>query len=435
MLQALPTFHPLLIIGLIIFLAVVGAEIQRRLGIPQVLGFITIGILLGPLVFGMIDETLLSFSPIITAIALGFIGYNIGNEFRIDKVKKNASKLFPILLAETLGTYFLVFFAIFFWLQDPILAILLGSLAAATAPAATADIIWEFKSRGAVTDSLMFILIMDDVIAIILTSIAISVVFLFLNPVGTTLIALVAAPIIEIVLSILIGAGFGILLAHFLQNVTDHGRYILLLISVIILIIGIAQFLHASYLLTCMVFGIVLSNRVPKESIELGNEAEKILSPIILLFFVFFGAGMINPVLLVTGGLLIFTTAIIYVITRTLGKYFGTRIAAKITDSPTAVKNYLGLCLFSQAGVAVGLSVVMADYMTQLGVPEYAIIIVGVIGISTLIFQLFGPLSVKVAIHRAGEVNNDNENKTPTNDETTQSGQTCGFQGQDSDSK
>ena len=432
MFQTLPAFHPLLIIGLIIFLAVVGAEIQRRLGIPQVLGFIIIGILLGPLVFGMIDETLLSFSPIITAIALGFIGYNIGNEFRIDKVRKNASKLFPILIAETLGTYFLVFFAVLFWLRDPILAILLGSLAAATAPAATADIIWEFKSRGVVTDSLMFILIMDDVIAIILTSVAISFVVLIINPVGTTLLALVAAPVIDIGLSVLIGAGFGLLLAHFLQNVKDHGRYILLLLSVIVLIIGIAEFLHASYLLTCMVFGIVLSNRVPKESIELGNEAEKILSPVILLFFVFFGAGMINPALLVAGGLLVLITAIIYVITRTVGKYCGTCFAAKITGSPSSVSKYLGLCLFSQAGVAVGLSVVMAEYMTQLGLPEYAIIIVGVIGISTLIFQLFGPLSVKAAIHRAGEVNNNNDTPT-TKGEALEEGQnqdiTCSVQG------
>ncbi|MFX0168813.1 MAG: cation:proton antiporter [Candidatus Hodarchaeota archaeon] len=410
--------HPLLVIGLIIVLAVISGEVQRRLGIPQVLGFIIIGIILGPVFFGLIDETLLTLSPIITAIALGFIGYNIGNEFRISTVKKEARKLLPILVAETIGTYFLVFFVILFWLRDPLLAILLGSLAAATAPAATADIIWEFKSKGPVTDSLMFILIMDDVIAIILTSIAISVVVLFLNPLSVTLFQIIATPAIDIGVSLLIGAGFGFLLAHFLQNVKDHGRYILLLISVILLIIGIAELLQASYLLTCMVFGIVLSNRVPKESIELGNEAEKILSPFILLFFVFFGAGMIDPTLFITGGILVVTTAILYVIARTVGKYFSTRLAAKASENPPTVVRYLGLCLFSQAGVAVGLSVVIADYMAQLGAPQYATIIVGVIGLSTLIFQLFGPLAVKTAIHRAGEVNSENNHEVQESSET-----------------
>lgn len=407
MLQVFPEPHPLLIIGLILALAVIGAEVQRRLGIPQVLGFIIIGILLGPLFLGLIDEPLLSFAPIITALALGFIGYNIGNEFRIDTVKKDARRLLPILAAEAIGTYFLVFFAILFWLRDPILAILLGSLAAATAPAATADVIWEFKSRGPVTDSLMFILIMDDILAIILTSVAISIVVLFLNPMSATLFVLIVEPVIDIGLSILIGAGSGFLIARFLQKVKDHGRYILLLISVIMLLIGVAEFLQASYLLTCMVFGIVLSNRIPKESIELGNEAEKILSPFILLFFVFFGAGMINPTLIITGGILVVSTAILYVISRTIAKYFGTRIAAQLSKSPPTVTKYLGLCLFSQAGVAVGLSVVMADYMNQLGAPHYATMIVGVIGISTLIFQLFGPIAVKTAIHRAGEVNHE----------------------------
>jgi Kef-type K+ transport system membrane component KefB len=413
MFQVLPTIHPLLIIGLIIFLAVVGAEIQRRLGVPQVLGFIIIGMLLGPLFLGLINEALLSFTPIITAIALGFIGYNIGNEFRVSTIKKEARRLFPILVAETAGTYFLVFLVVLIWLRDPILAILLGSLAAATAPAATADVIWEFKSKGPVTDSLMFILIMDDVIAIILTSVAISIVMLIFNPLSIPLFLVIATPLLDIGVSILIGAGFSLVLAHFLQNVKDHGRYILLLISVILLIIGIAEFLQASYLLTCMVFGIVLSNRIPKESIELGNEAEKILSPFILLFFVFFGAGMIDPALLITGGFIVISTAILYVIARTVGKYFSTRLAAKASSNPSTVVRYLGLCLFSQAGVAVGLSVVIADYMTQLGLPHYAMLVVGVIGISTLIFQLFGPFAVKTAIHRAGEVNNNEENHEP----------------------
>jgi hypothetical protein len=158
-----------------------------------------------------------------------------------------------------------------------------------------------------------------------------------------------------------------------------------------------------------MILGIVVGNRVPKQAQELSHEAEKIISPVILFFFVLFGAGMIDSAVIAIGGIFIIATTILYVVGRGLAKYFGTRLAAHIGDNPPTVKRYLGLCLFSQAGVAVGLSVVIADRLTQLGFPNYAFLIVGVIGISTLIFQIFGPLALKFAIHRAGEANNNSD--------------------------
>jgi NhaP-type Na+/H+ or K+/H+ antiporter len=232
-------------------------------------------------------------------------------------------------------------------------------------------------------------------------------VLVFLVPVVLPLPLLLAAPVIEISMSLALGAGVGVLLALVLSRVEDHGRYILLLVSVILLVIGVAEFFHFSSLLSCMVLGIVVGNRVPKQAQELSNEAEKIISPVILFFFVLFGAGMIDPAVIAMGGIFILTTTILYVVGRGLAKYFGTRLAANIGDNPPSVKRYLGLCLFSQAGVAVGLSVVIANQLNQLGFPHYAFLIVGVIGISTLIFQIFGPLALKFAIHRAGEANNN----------------------------
>ncbi len=409
MLQLVIDLPLLLVVSLVVVLTVISAEIQRRLGIPQVLGFILTGIVLGPLFLGLIDNRLLALSPVVTAVALGFIGYNIGNELKLSKVRQQSRNLLPIILAESLGSALLVFSLVFFWLRDPIPAILLAGLASATAPAATADVIWEFKSRGPVTDAVMFTLIIDDVIAIILTSITISIALLFLIPAALPLPFLIAVPVIEISLSLILGAGVGFLLAFVLERVEDHGRYIILLVSVILLVIGIAEFFHFSSLLTCMILGIVVGNRIPNEAQELGHEAEKIISPIILFFFVLFGAGMVDPAVISIGGVLIVITSILYVIGRGLAKYFGTRLAGNLGDNPPTVKRYLGLCLFSQAGVAVGLSVVIADRLNQLGFPQYGFLIVGVIGISTLIFQILGPLALKFAIHRAGEANSDND--------------------------
>jgi NhaP-type Na+/H+ or K+/H+ antiporter len=178
-------------------------------------------------------------------------------------------------------------------------------------------------------------------------------------------------------------------------------------VSVILLLIGVAEFLHLSSLLTSMVLGIVLGNLSPDQAHDLSHEAEKIFSPVILFFFVLFGAGMVDPAVLAIGGIILVVTTLLYIIGRGVGKYLGTRLAANIGDNPPAVKRYLGLCLFSQAGVAVGLSVVIADRLNQIGLPHYGFLIVGVIGISTLIFQIFGPLALKFAIHRAGEANNN----------------------------
>ena len=390
-------------IGLVVILSVLSAEIQRRLGIPQVLGFILTGILLGPQLLGVISPTLLSFTPIITSIALGFIGFNIGNELRIQTVKRDARKLLPVFLAESLGAFFIVYILMFLLFQNPIPAILLGSLASATAPAATADIIWEFKSRGPVTDAVMFILILDDIIAIILTSFAISSVILLLNPAAMNIVLFIALPLLEIGLSLLVGLIAGAFLCQILRRVEDHGRYVLLLVSMVIFLVGIAELLHISDLLTCMICGVVLGNRLPSEAHELTNEAEKIFSPIILIFFVLFGASMVDPALLSTFGTIIIITTIIYVVGRSISKYLGSRGGARLGGNPPTVQRYLGLTLFSQAGVAVGLSVVIADQLRLLGLSDLGALIVGVIGLSTLVFQIFGPLAVKFALERSGE--------------------------------
>ncbi len=409
MLQLVIDIPLLLVVSLVVLLTVISAEIQRRLGIPQVLGFILTGILLGPLFLGLIDDRLLALAPVVTVVALGFIGYNIGNELKLSVARRQSRNLLPIIIAQSFGPALLVFMLTLIFLKDPIPALILGALASATAPAATADVIWEYKSRGPVTDAVMYTLILDDVIAIVLTSVTMSVVLVLLSPAFLSLPLLVATPAIEIGASLLLGTGAGLLLAKVLKGVKDHGRYILLLVSVILLLIGIAEFFHFSSLLTCMVLGIVLGNLSPDEAHDLSHEAEKIFSPVILFFFVLFGAGMVDPALISIGGIFIVTTTILYLIGRGVAKYFGTRLAANIGDNPPTVKRYLGLCLFSQAGVAVGLSVVIADRLNQLGFPNYAFLIVGVIGISTLIFQIFGPLALKFAIHRAGEANSDDD--------------------------
>jgi Kef-type K+ transport system membrane component KefB len=400
--QVFPALPVIFEIGLVILLAVISAEIQSRVGIPQVLGFILTGIILGPFILGIVSPTILELASPVTTLALGFIGFNIGHEIKLNIVRKEAKRLLPLLICESLGTFLIVSIVMFAWLQEPVLAILFGSLASATAPAATADVVWEYKAQGPVTDRLMFILAADDVISIVLVSVALSFTTMVYNPMEGALLIILVAPIIEIGLSIVLGAISGVLLAHFLGKAEDPGRFFTYLISGIILLIGLAELIHISDIFSCMVFGIVLGNSVPERAQKLSHDAEKIFSPVILLFFVLFGA-QIDPSLL-SAGILIIITAVIYIISRTGSKYFGTRVGALIGKNPYSVSRYLGLCLLSQAGVAVGLSVVISDRLTSLGAANLGSIIIGVIGISTLVFQIFGPLATKRALHKADEV-------------------------------
>jgi Kef-type K+ transport system membrane component KefB len=224
-----------------------------------------------------------------------------------------------------------------------------------------------------------------------------------LTPATLNIVLFIAAPLTEIGLSFVVGLLAGVFLCNVLRRVEDHGRYVLLLVSMVLFLIGVAELLHISDLLTCMVCGVFLGNRLPSEAHELTNEAEKIFSPVILIFFVLFGASMVDPALILTSSTLIIITTILYVVGRSLAKYLGSSGGARIGGNPPTVQRYLGLTLFSQAGVAVGLSVVIADTLASLGVPFWGTLILGVIGLSTLIFQIFGPLAVKYAIQQSGE--------------------------------
>jgi Kef-type K+ transport system membrane component KefB len=395
----------LYIVGLVIALTFIGGYIMKRFGVPQVLGFMITGVILGISGFQIITIDLINSLGFIVSLALGFIGYNVGNEIRLKEVKEQWKQLTPILLVESSGTFFIVMGLVNLFTGNLPLALILGSLAAATAPAATADVVWEYKCRGPVTEALVFILVFDDILAIILSNLAVGLAIVLLQPGSMPSVFIWFDLLRQLGGSLLLGGIAGYIITRFLRNIVKQPTNFLELMGAsLLLVIGGAELLHLSPLLTCIVLGVIVGNGASKEERKINNDLEKIVSPFVILFFAFIGAE-INLSLFLVGGALALVS-VVYIFGRFFAKYVGTYIGAKVGKAPKAVKRYLGLCLLSQAGVAVGLAVEISRNFAMLGpvYAEFGVLILNIIGLTTIINTLIGPLFVKYGLSKAGEL-------------------------------
>lgn len=423
-------------IGLILTLGVLGSDALKKLKIPVILGFILMGIVAGIVLrpFGLFQEHYASITNVVVAVALGFIGFHLGSEINWNTLKSMSSKVFIILLFEAFITFILVTLLVLAITQELYLALLFGALASATAPAGTAAVFWEFDCKGPLTSTTMIILALDDIFAIILTDFAIDYASIHLGGSKFSLFNLFVPMLIDISFSICLGLIAGILFSIALNREEEHGEYVNLVIGAVLVCIGISVFLEISYILSTMVFGITIASLTQKPEIDpqkramisemFGSSAEDIIGmidhkylkessnephqifhevykigyPIIALFFVLIGINLDITTLAQIGFL-----GLLYLIGRTVAKSIGAYIGAVVVRAEENVRNYLGPCLYSQAGVALGLAVLISDKLAALGVPETGLLVLNTITATTIVFQIFGPLAIKWAVQRSGE--------------------------------
>ncbi|MHA3963817.1 MAG: cation:proton antiporter [Candidatus Thorarchaeota archaeon SMTZ1-45] len=400
--QVVFTPGTLLLIGLALVLAYFGAEIMTRFGIPKILGFMLAGLFLG--VTGVLsDATRIALFPLVD-LALGLIGYNIGLEIRKEVFSGQTRRMSVILILESILTFAIVTVLTGLLLGAWHIAIVFGALASATDPASTVMVIWERKCKGNLTDTLMFILAMDDVIAILLADAAITIAVLFYATPGTiTLISATASLIYEIVASSAIGALLGFVMVFFVNKEENRREILEFELGMIVLLVGLMSWLHLSAILSCMVFGFVVGNYVSTEKEPISHTLKVVMSPIVMIFFVIVGASIDLGVI---ANAFVVILAATYVGGRTFAKYFGARVGAQMTRTPPLTTRYLGLCLMSQAGVAVGLSLIVEQNFLSIGNAEaifYGILILNVIALTTMILQVFGPIAASEGLRRAGE--------------------------------
>ena len=392
----------LLLIGLGLVLAYFGAEIMKRVGIPRILGFMIAGLVLGLL--GWITPAVrASLFPLVD-LALGLIGYNIGLEIRKEVFSGQTRRMSVILIAESILTFVVVTFLTGMILGAWHIAIVFGALASATDPASTVMVIWERKTKGNLTDTLMFILALDDVIAILLADVAISIAILYYATPGTvTIVAALLTMTFELVAASATGAILGFIMVYFVNREDNRREMLEFELGMIILLVGLMSWLNLSSILACMVFGFIVGNWVSPEKDPVSHTLKVVMSPIVMIFFVIVGASIDLSVIAEVSVILL---AGAYIVGRTFSKYAGARGGAEITNTPPQTSKYLGLCLMSQAGVAVGLSLVVEQSFLTIGSAEaifYGALILNVIAVTTMVLQIFGPIAASEGLKRAGE--------------------------------
>ncbi|UCG01561.1 MAG: cation:proton antiporter [Candidatus Heimdallarchaeota archaeon] len=431
-----PEITLILEIGLILTFGVLGSNGLKKLKFPEILGFILVGIIAGLILrpFGLFQDHYVSITNVIVAVALGFIGFHLGSEIDWNTLKTMSSKVIVIIVIEAFFTFFFVAFLVFLITQELYLALLFGALSSATAPAGTAAVFWEYDCKGPLTSTTMIILALDDIFAIVLTDFAIDYASIHLKGGKLDLFSLFVPMIVDIGFSIALGLIAGILFSFILNREEEHGEYVNLIIGAVLVCIGISGFLGISYILPTMVFGITIASLCKKPEIDpqkkawiseifgpstegvisiidkelleasedethqIFHEVYRIASPLVALFFVLIGLNL-DISSLVQIGLLGF----LYLIGRTVAKSVGAFIGTSIVKAEPTVRKYLGPCLYSQAGVALGLAVLISDKLASFGVPEMGFLILNTITATTIVFQIFGPLAIKWAVQRSGE--------------------------------
>jgi Kef-type K+ transport system membrane component KefB/CBS domain-containing protein len=396
----------LFVIGLTLFLGTLGGKICQQFKVPQVTGYILVGLLLGNNFFALWTPSMIADSTLVVNIALGLIGFMIGFELKLDMFRKRGASIYSILFCEGLVTFICVASFVSLLTQKIYLGILFGALASATAPAATVDVLWENKTRGPLTTTLLAIVALDDVLALVLYGFASVIAKSLITHEHYSLMHTIEAPIIEIGFAIALGVGGAVLLYWLTYFIKDRERILPFSLGVITFTVGLAVHFHIDLILSSMILGFTLTNISKVDSKEIFDSIKKFSAPIYVLFFVLVGARLDFNLVFASG---VGALVIVYMLSRTFGKMAGSLLGGFIGRAHPSVTKYLGMCLFSQAGVAIGMAISIDQSLQKLGseAAGIGIMIINVIVATTFVVQIIGPLCVRFAVGKANEVGRD----------------------------
>lgn len=385
----------LFILGVILLAGLLFGGLVKLIKLPEVTGYLIGGIIIGPCVLKLISFNQINNLQTFSTIALSFISFSIGAEFKLKYLKKLGIKPFIIGIMASFLTMAFVSYACLFLGMSISFSIILGAIASSTAPAAIMMIVKEYKARGELTNTMLSVVAIDDVISIIIFGFAI-VVAEYLNSNNSSLIGLLE-PFKEIGLSLILGLLIGLLLGFVSKISKSKSNIIALIIVFIFGTIVISDYYHISSLLVCMIMGAIFINAYNhKTTDKILDLMDYISSPISIIFFVLSGSSL-DFSLLPTIGFI----GIVYIITRALGKILGSMLGAKLVNSPKKVYKYLGPTLLSQTGLAIGLAMLAVDV-----IPNDAKNLIAIIVASSFIFDLIGPIITRSMLKKAGEIKN-----------------------------
>ncbi len=388
------------VLGLTVFLGIVGGKIVEKTGIPELVGMVLIGLFFGESALGLLPlEKLDSYRALID-LALAFFGFFIGSELIIDELREIGREIVSILVFEVIFTFLMVTAGVYLYTRQIHISLLFGALATSTAPAATADVVWEYKSKGKLTTTILALVGLDDVASILAYSFASNYVISSLKGLETSLTSSVSYFAQNIGLAIILGLTSGAILTLSAKLIRKRRDLFVLAIGAVILCSGAAELVGASEILSTLILGIIFANFCLKAGTAV-DAARELIAPLFTVFFVLTGARL-NIYLLSTLGL----TGIIYLFMRILGKTSGSTLGAFISDASGEVKGNIGLCLYSQAGIALGLSSHLYYELKQTGGlgAQIGLNLLNTVISTTMILLIIGPILVKYALARSGEM-------------------------------
>lgn len=393
------------------------SRVVKPLRLPAVTGYLVAGILVGPYCLGLLGINGLGFTShdevaamsIINDVALGFIAFAIGDEFRLSQLKKTGKQATVIGIFQAIITTALVdavLIGLHFILGPEKLplstAIILGAIASATAPAATLMVVRQYKAKGKLTSLLLPIVALDDAVGLIIFAVSLGFAKTLHNG-ELSLTSVIVDPLVEIFLSLIVGAIIGYVLSFCEKFFRSNTKRQALVVTAIFLAVALSKLkyniggVHVGFspLLVCMMLGTIFCN-VCDFSEDMMEKTDKWTAPIFILFFVLSGAELEFSVF---GDLAIVGIGVVYIISRSIGKYLGARFSAGLVKCEPQIKKYLGITLLPQAGVALGMSITA---MVELG--SEGIIIRNIVLFGVLIYELFGPMMTKMSLMKAGEI-------------------------------
>ena len=392
----------------------------KRWHLPDVTAYLVAGVLIDPCFLGRLNIPGIGFATyeqlesvtLISKVALGFIAFSIGNEFRLSQLRETGKQALAIGVIQACAATALVDIALlaFHFLMPDALsvpaAITLGAIAAATAPAATLMVVRQYKASGPLTDLLLPIVALDDAVGLVLFAVSFGIAKAIVSGV-VDVCTIVFNPIIEIAGSLVLGAIAGYVLTKIEKLFNSNTNRLAMTISFVFLTVALSMLeievggvkIAFSSLLVCMMMGSVFCNLCPLSE-EIMTNSDRWTAPLLVLFFVISGAELELGVFAKVSSVFI---GIIYIVSRSIGKYFGARESAKAVGCDRNVVNYLGITLLPQAGVALGMCV------TASTLPGDGSLIRNIVLFAVLIYELVGPVFTKWALKKAGDIRPQSE--------------------------
>jgi Kef-type K+ transport system membrane component KefB len=396
----------LMITGLIAFFSLYAGKLANKVRLPSLIGFMVIGVLLGPSLIGVLMEQTQHSLSFITDIALGFVALSIGMELHLSELKRQGSGIILVIITESFGAFIIVTMLVYLLTGDLAIALIFGAIAPASAPAGTVAIIQEYRAKGPLTKALYAVVGFDDGLGIIIFGFAFAVAKSLVaareGMAESSIGSMLSQPLLEVGLSLVAGLVMAAVFALLARGTRSSRDRFILTVATVLFTTGLCEYLHLSEILTNMILGMAFANTQPASTSRDIDDNLRSIMPLLFLFFFTLAGANLHIAALPSLGLL----GLVYILGRSAGLVGGAWLGASIGGMGETLRRYLGMGILSQAGVAIGLSLIVKRELADFGESGFAIgtAVITTVTATCIFFEIIGPILTKIGLTKAGEI-------------------------------